>query len=383
MQTRSQPSPRPPPPPPPPPPRNSPPIAAVERQDEQEWEVVRQPEIIRQPPPQQQQPQQQQQQHRQHQQPLMQQRRASFRDSEVQTDPPAPWVLTVRPPRRTSGPYLPGMIQIEITPNTTTTQVLANCLNHALRDSSIVPAGLFVEDAGIFRSLQDILNGQTPQYVYTLYLEEPPPKPQRAPGSTWVQTMLSSLTPVACLGLVYYYYEHITQTASDSLVLITQTASDGLLRIYEATMHEPLTYMYRYGPWFLGGWSVTPGYKSSEQSELANICARLTEYGDSTFWSRNLEDCQRIYSAKEEAYIRVAQPVLYFVVALIILASVRFCIWEMHRIRAMHAQQQRPMDRDMVETFRAMQILMQQAKRTWSGQQGGPAANTNNRPRQQ
>ena len=118
--------------------------------------------------------------------------------------------------------------------------------------------------------------------------------------------------------------------------------------VFETLINLPLREIYRYGPSVIG-W---------EGASLPAICARITYHGDEAFWARNLVECQRIFSLKEEAWLRFTRPLVYCGGAILAIQVVRMLVRE-------HALQRRqPLDRDMVETYQAFQIMMRQLKRS-------------------
>jgi nitrate reductase gamma subunit len=116
--------------------------------------------------------------------------------------------------------------------------------------------------------------------------------------------------------------------------------------IFETVLNMPLRELYRYGPAVIG-W---------EGESLPKICARITFHGDELFWMRNVEECQRIFSLKEDAWLRLTRPIVYLGLLCAVVQIARMLVRE-------HALQQRPQNRDMVETYQAFQILMRQVKR--------------------
>jgi hypothetical protein len=132
--------------------------------------------------------------------------------------------------------------------------------------------------------------------------------------------------------------------------------------LFDTVIQMPLQELYRQGPWFLG-W---------EGDSISRICSRITFHGDASFWMRNAEECERIYAAKEEAWLRMARPIVYSILALVIASIIRFILRERAQHKLNMAAQLRgpPTDRDMVETYRAFQTIIKQVGRTL----GGPAA---------
>ena len=91
------------------------------------------------------------------------------------------------------------------------------------------------------------------------------------------------------------------------------------------------------------------------------ICARITYHGDELFWSRNIEECERIYAAKELAALQVRKPI---VVAFLI-GIVFYMIKSIVEARALRRRER--VDPNMVETYRAIQMLTRQLRRAANG----------------
>lgn len=90
---------------------------------------------------------------------------------------------------------------------------------------------------------------------------------------------------------------------------------------------------------------------------MARICARITYHGDESFWIRNIEECERIYNAKEEATLRIARPVVYFLLCYMLYQAIKSLVLlyaERKRIRP---------DNDMEATYRAFNVLIGQVGR--------------------
>jgi len=242
---------------------------------------------------------------------------------------------------------------------------LACCLQQALDLSTataaaaaqppILIAGLFQESTETFLPLEHIVRLYDPQHgdakqrklIYALELPPEIPAPPRRRRRSWWEHewILYAAIPLASLGFVYRH--------SQDLLHWIET---GVLAAYHVAIEWPLREAYRNGPWFLG-W---------EGESLSRICARITFHGDEIFWERNMLECQRIFDVKEQAWLRVARPFVGLFVAVFAVWALRLLIREWRR----HHQRERPMDRDMVDLFRAFTVITRQIYRVTAEQQG-------------
>ena len=126
-------------------------------------------------------------------------------------------------------------------------------------------------------------------------------------------------------------------------------------QLFNVLVEIPLKETYRHGPSFIG-WEGQP---------LPRICAQVTFHGDEAFWSRNMLECEKIYAAKEAAALHIRKPLLYIAIA----AGLFFAIQSLVRTNAIR-RQYRP-DRNMVETYNALNILLRQFNRA-GGAMGMP-----------
>jgi hypothetical protein len=253
-----------------------------------------------------------------------------------------------------------------------TSATLASCIQQATTHHSYFlgdpPVGLFDVASGVFVSLdyllaatatstadpnresmedkeRDLIQNST----YTLYWAPPPPPPIHIPWYHHVEIWIAILVPLLAIVMYFqaaslWYWCHSVSTA-----------------VYRWTIELPLQELYRHGPWMVG-W---------EGESLPRICARITYHGDAAFWSRNLEECERIYDAKEEAFLRIARPSVYIVLVVLVMLFARWLVAEaLHvwadrdrRRAAAYRQRHHGMDADMMETYRAWQTLMRQLQR--------------------
>jgi hypothetical protein len=385
---------RPPPPPPrapPPPPRLSPDVRAragppaLQQQlpQEEEQEEIHQedpppaphheqqspqaqlpPELeplLQQQPPQQQLPQPPHQQHF-----VAEQAQAPLAEVATQTVD-GDWVLRIRTPRqrRRENPSLPSILLIQVLPGMSDS-TLAACIQQALftnpnssstssgilmNDDSHRIVGLFVEHSGVFVALQSILqttHRSVRHDTYCLHLEPRPPPPKPVPWWERPEIWIAVLLPVAA----YLWYAEAHVRVGPAVYETGFTFYSTILYMIQMPLQE----LYRHGPWLIG-W---------EGDSLPRICARITYHGDASFWSRNFEECERIYAAKEEAWLRMARPIVYGILAVTVTTIVRFILWEraQHNLRMAAQLRGPPTDRDMVETYRAFQVIMRQVGRT-------------------
>jgi hypothetical protein len=97
-----------------------------------------------------------------------------------------------------------------------------------------------------------------------------------------------------------------------------------------------------------------------EGASLPVICSRITYHGDEAFWTKNLDECAKIFSAKEAALLLVLKPIMYIAVFLTSVSVVRSLI------RAAHVMKPDP---DMVATYKAFKVLSKQLSK--GGGDGG------------
>lgn len=116
--------------------------------------------------------------------------------------------------------------------------------------------------------------------------------------------------------------------------------------LFDLLTEFPLRELYRKGP-SLVGW---------EGQSLAKICSRVTYHGDEEFWTRNIEECERIYASKEAAAMQIRKPILVGLFIMIIFYMVKSLV----EARAMRRQR---LDPNMVEMYRAITMLIRQVKR--------------------
>lgn len=200
--------------------------------------------------------------------------------------------------------------------------------------------GLFCYSTNVFMSLQHILNSAPQDRGCVFSLEKKQPPPHVPWYLQWQNIILLASAAFYCL---YQYGNTILST----LVNVYKTLLDTMINL-------PLQEFYRNAPAFLGGW---------EGQSLPEICARITFHGDSLFWKRNLQECERIFSYKEQAYLRIMKPGVYGILLVTIVYIGRLLVREY----ALH--QRPPHNREMVETYHAIQILTRQFNKRQSHHQ--------------
>ena len=117
--------------------------------------------------------------------------------------------------------------------------------------------------------------------------------------------------------------------------------------LFDVLIDFPLREVYRHGPSILG-WEGAP---------LPRICAQITYHGDESFWSRNLDECERIYEAKLIASMHWRKPIVIGSIILVVFYMVKSIV------EARALQRRERIDPNMVETYRAIHMLMRQLKR--------------------
>ncbi|KAK1745255.1 hypothetical protein QTG54_004546 [Skeletonema marinoi] len=117
--------------------------------------------------------------------------------------------------------------------------------------------------------------------------------------------------------------------------------------LFDVLVEFPLRELYRYGPSIVG-WEGEP---------LPRICSQITYTGDEGFWSRNIEECERIYRAKEDAAMLFRKPLLVSVIVVVVFYMVKSIV----AARALRRRER--IDPNMLETFRAINMLSRQLRR--------------------
>jgi hypothetical protein len=111
--------------------------------------------------------------------------------------------------------------------------------------------------------------------------------------------------------------------------------------VSDILIETPLKQLYRKGPSLIG-W---------EGASLPIICSRITYHGDEAFWTKNIDECAKIFRAKEAALLLVLKPVMYVIVFSALVSVARSLIKAAHIAKP---------DPDMVATYKAFKVLSKQ-----------------------
>ena len=205
-------------------------------------------------------------------------------------------------------------------------------------------AGLFRRD-GLFLPLSYVLANALSLQGELLSITRPVPRPKPPPPQppTWpyVAGGLFVASIMARYGIDWGWFFDVTffyvEIAAKLLIGLP-------FQLFQMLIEIPLKETYRHGPSFIG-WEGQP---------LPRICAHVTFHGDEAFWSRNMQECEKIYAAKEAAALHIRKPILYIAIA----TGLFFAIQSLVRTHAIR-RQYRP-DRNMVDTYNALNILLRQ-----------------------
>ena len=291
---------------------------------------------------------------------------------------PSEWLLKVKRPRHpnqnphsNNHQYAPTILEILVTSDMTS-EILSNCLEQVCgtHDNGHSIHGLFVDPSGPFVSLGQLLSApqQWRHTIFCLYPSIRPPRPV-APPTLWyhepavVAAMIVSGTILIMSVVAEWRYGLFSQTVAWlERVLWSPHAQpwDEVLygywvSVHHVTMELPLQELYRFGPSWLGGW---------EGDSLPHICRRITFHGDRVFWERNYTECQALFENKQKAFVRFALPMVYGVVFIGSILAIRFisgALYQMYLDRVF-AERRRQPPPDMVETYRAFQVILRQIR---------------------
>jgi len=189
--------------------------------------------------------------------------------------------------------------------------------------------------------------------LYSLYMPQPIPK-----DPWWHDWRVILGTIVLVLAILYQQLPSILHMITAIPVMIEHLWNQLFHYVplfYHSLVTQPLKDTYRYGPSFFGGW---------EGADLPTICARIT-YGDEDFWARNYRDCEKMFVAKESAFLFVGRPLVFLILLVIWVWILRQILWY-RALQQQHRQQfdqNRYQDRDMVQTYRALQVIFRQVNR--------------------
>lgn len=142
-------------------------------------------------------------------------------------------------------------------------------------------------------------------------------------------------------GIVFRLKETIRHISQNLLVLVGQLWSFVVHGLVDASLRA----IYRYGPSSIG-W---------EGSSLPKICSRVTFYGTEEFWMKNYDECLSIYDSKEVSFLAYTRPL----VLMLLLCLIFILLLVIARRRP------QPIDPNMEETFRSIQMLARQLKRAF------------------
>lgn len=226
-------------------------------------------------------------------------------------------------------------------------------------------AGMFRESDRVFIPLSVIYSNPISFVGDVLSLKRPPPpvrrpsvpppmrvvKPQR---SIFIQ-FLEVFGIVAVVIVSWWSYsaacyvdwDHFFDSMITKFELFVWSIVSLPFWLFDVLVEFPLRELYRYGPSVVG-WEGEP---------LPRICAQITYTGDEGFWSRNIEECERIYRAKEDAAMLFRKPLLVSLVVVVIFYMVKSIV------AARALRQRERIDPNMVETFRAINMLSRQLRR--------------------
>lgn len=223
-------------------------------------------------------------------------------------------------------------------------------------------AGMFREKDRVFIPLSVIYSNPTSFVDDVLCLKLPPlPKrtlhrPQSSGKRRSIFITFLELIGIAIVGVASWWMYGAAQLVDwdyviDEVVYRTERCFFAIMNfpfwLFDRIIEFPLREIYRHGPSIIG-WEGEP---------LPRICARITYHGDEAFWSRNLEECEQLYYAKESAAMQVRKPIVigFFILALF------YMVKSIVAARALRRRER--IDPNMVETYRAIQMLTRQLRR--------------------
>ena len=227
-------------------------------------------------------------------------------------------------------------------------------------------AGMFRESDRVFIPLSVIYSNPISFVGDVLSLKRPPPppparrsvpspmpvvKPQR---SIFIQFL--EIVGIVAVAIVSWWsysavchvdWDHFFDSVITKFELFVWSIVSLPFWLFDVLVEFPLRELYRYGPSVVG-WEGEP---------LPRICAQITYTGDEGFWSRNIDECERIYRAKEDAAMLFRKPLL----VLVIVVAVFYMVKSIVEARALRRRER--IDPNMVETFRAINMLSRQLRR--------------------
>lgn len=247
--------------------------------------------------------------------------------------------------------------------------------------------GLFVESTGLFLSLNYLLeSASAEERSQIMSFRLPPPTPPRGPSmvestehpsitaDTFRAIALATLASTLALVLMAMFWTgsddgeprelpHYNFIPSDWPERVAGAMTFWFVETYASWVDDPLRRMYRQGPWLLGAW---------EGLDVPHICARTTLYANLEFWQNGHGrlECERIYEQKLLAWLRLVRPPIHLVLLALAVASLRLLWGAIHYLFL--SRPPPPMsqeERDMRDMYRAFQVLMRQANRSWQHHQ--------------
>lgn len=260
------------------------------------------------------------------------------------------------------------LVKIRVRPNCLTKDALGRSIVQAINATTGVAMqyhsldgdspieGMFLEDNGLFVPLDDILHSPL-DYNETLFCLSPPQSqtisksntltPPKDPSTTKTPNGLSLFIIAAVTTYLLNQRSQIMLCGECIAAFVIHMLKFILYVPFgfdQIFVHWPLEQLYRHGPSFLG-W---------EGARLSSICARITYYGDESFWLNNMTECERTYAKKVAASMFVRKPMVYF-----LLCYVTFKVLSL--LRSFRKPPKN--DPDMEETFQAIHSIVRQLKK--------------------
>jgi len=226
----------------------------------------------------------------------------------------------------------------------------------------VLVAGMFRESDRVFVPLSIIYSDSHSFVGEVLCLKRPPPPPKRSQFRPTTKPRRSIfLTFLELMGIALVAFASWYMYGSAQLVDWEYVLEEAIFKIekgffatinfpfwlFDVLIEFPLREIYRHGPSVIG-WEGEP---------LPRICARITYHGDESFWSRNIEECEQIYYAKESAAMQVRKPIVIGFLILMLFYMIKSIV----AARALRRRER--IDPNMVETYRAIQMLTRQLRR--------------------
>ena len=299
-----------------------------------------------------------------------------------------------RPPKRLGNDYTSSegeIVRVLIPPNGFNSEgQLSNCLNQASATDDVrvddglmegnssfdsideyyenrtqTVAGMFRERDSVFVPLSIICAEPTSFAGDVLSIKRPPPLRRRhkPPVNETPLSRSIFLTYIEIFGVLLVSFgswlafssaaevdwDYAMEEAAIRLERMVFHVMNSPFWLFDALIQYPLKELYRHGPSIVG-W---------EGETLPRICSQITYHGDEAFWSRNMDECERIYQSKEAAAMQIRKPIAIGCMILIAFFMVKSIV----EARARALQRQQRVDPNMVETYRAIHVLIRQLKR--------------------